>query len=383
MAEIKDIFDNDNLVAPEILLLIQSLANRYREEEEKYSYQINLIDILGGANENAHSRILLHFLQQKTGAGKFEVLESLIRYIQEKYNSFWNILVETPDFEYQKKNIDLRVSEARKYSIILENKVHNAPEMDEQLGRYIENTLDDGFNEDQIYIIYLSPTFDMTPSNQTWGGYKESFKERFVNFSFRDDVLPWLNDWVLPNVNQKDTLLSSALVQYIDLLNGMFNLRNNKKYMELHEFLKNEWGLKDDDPQNNIAELLKKQTEINNLFETLKNSFEKELFQIWVTKIKEICPDCQQLEPTKMALELKIPVKDTTVRVSVDYNDQYCNVDRWHLEEGKQDLPHDIAEKLKRFSPSYGGQYFARPKTRGYDVMYDLLSETVQTLIEF
>ena len=107
-----------------------------------------------------------------------------------------------------------------------------------------------------------------------------------------------------------------------------------------------------------------------------------ELFQKWMTKMKEICPDCQQIEPTKMALELIIPVKDTTVRVSVDFIDKYCYVDRHHLVEGKYEMPSYIAEKLKHFNPSQGGQYFVRPKTGGYGDMYDLLHKAVQILIE-
>ena len=68
--------------------------------------------------------------------------------------------------------------------------------------------------------------------------------------------------------------------------------------MELQEFIKQEWGLTDATPQQNIATLLAKQEEIkkiNNQIDALKNSFENSVFQEWKTDLKQKYPAFEQV----------------------------------------------------------------------------------------
>ena len=180
----------------ELLRFIPAFMENHRKAEAKLPYHINLIDELR-ADENAHSRILAKLLQQKTPYGKFEILESLIRYIKEKSVSFGNIRIENPAITQETERIDLWVKD-KNYAIIVENKVHWASDQWEQLSRYIDRTKESGFKEEQIYVVYLSPTYDKLPDDQTWGGYREKFADRFINLSFRDDILTWLSERVLP-----------------------------------------------------------------------------------------------------------------------------------------------------------------------------------------
>ena len=361
---------------------ISEFAERYRKEEEKLPYHINLIDELH-ADENAHSRILAKLLRQEMPKGEFEILKSFIQYLKEKSISFGNINIENPEITQETERIDLWVRD-RDYAIVIENKIHWAPDQDKQLARYIDSTKKE-FKEEQIYVIYLSPTYDKEPDEQTWGKYKETFKDRYLHLSFREDILSWLTNKVLPNVRLKDKFLSSALEQYIDHLEGKFDLRtiNNNINMDIQEFIKQELGL-NESPQNNIAKIIAKQEEIkkvNNQLQLLKDSAEKEIFQDWQMFFKKNYPDCQEI--TTGGVGLVIPIKNTEVRVvaSIDGQQLYCQVDTQHLEDEK--LPQEVIEKVGNLLPRKSGnntiwKYLPR---YAYDETYELMIKVIKILI--
>ncbi len=275
----------------------------YRREKKRLPYHINIIDELR-ANENAHSRILGMLLQHNDvdGVG-YEVLKSFIGYIVEKYNEkkdFLNIYVDSPVITVEKRRIDLWIRERDRYAIIVENKVHNAVDQTDgavveggQLERYINTTKEYGYNEGCIYVLYLPPTYEKEPDTESWGKYYETdiYNNRYLNLSFRDDVLPWLKNDVLPNVRLKERLLMSSLQQYIDHLEGMFSLRtiNNKMNMELQKFIKERLDITNAEPEVALEEVIKKRNEVNNALNQLKlleESIKLDHFQKWEEKLK-------------------------------------------------------------------------------------------------
>ena len=376
-----------------LLNFVSAFTGKYLslQAASKSVYHINLIDELH-ADENAHSRILAKLLQQETPNGKFEILESFIGYIKEKSKdktvSFENIHIKNPVITQETERIDLWIRDDD-YAIIVENKIHWANDQSEQLSRYIAKTIAGGISEERIFVVYLSPTYDKTPDEQTWGAYKDTFEERFIILSFRDDILSWLTCDVLPNVRLKDKYLSSALEQYIDHLEGMFDLRkiNQKINMELQEFFKQELGLSGS-PQENFAKLLAKQKEINmvnNQIEALKRDFEKEIFQEWKTYLKTKYPDYPQIAIENGA-GLKIQVRDTTVQVvsSIDTGQKlYCQVDMDYLPDKKDRiLPQEVIEKAGGLLPEKNdnGQIWKWLPRNAYDETFGLLAEVIQIL---
>jgi hypothetical protein len=277
----------------------KSFSEIYNKEQKKLPYHINVIDVLGGINENAHSRIMGKLLQQISD-GKFEILENFIRFIKEKSTYFNNINIKNPIITQEKERIDLWIRDDD-YAIIIENKVNWAGDQNEQLARYIDKTKKESFSKEQIYVIYLSPTYEKEPEEQTWinekgESYKEEFKNRYLKLSFREDVLSWLKEWILPNVRQKDKFLSSALEQYIDYLEGKFYLRTNYCNMnvELEKFIKDRFGLIENNPRKAIEILSEKEEEFNaviNQIQKLKKSFQKQIalskFKQWKAQLKD------------------------------------------------------------------------------------------------
>lgn len=216
-------------------------------------YNLNVIDELH-ANENAHSRILCKLLQYQDENGKYSILESFITQISKIVPSFSQIVIEDPLITQEKGRIDLWIRD-KKYAIILENKVCGASDQNRQLERYIDKTKKynrNAYRDDNIYIVYL-PADNHDPSNNSWGKYYGSTicNSNYANISYQYTILPWLQNDILPFCTLRENILSSAIYQYIDYLNGAFGLRTaqKQKYHMEKKWLK-ELGLEGDFPSH-------------------------------------------------------------------------------------------------------------------------------------
>ncbi|GAB6120587.1 PDDEXK-like family protein [Dysgonomonas termitidis] len=279
----------------EIMALLKSFTEVYKKEEEKLPYHINLIDDLR-ADENAHSRILGKLLQQKTSDNKFEILESFLSFIKGKYTDkdLKKIEIKKPRITQEKCRIDLWVQD-KDYAVIFENKVNYAPDQHNrnkgQLEHYIDVTKEK-YNIENIFVIYLHN--EKEPDEQSWGEYRENFKNRYLRMSFSDDILCWLKKDVLPQyINTKDKFLSSALEQYIDHLEGKYNLReiDKNKNMVLQELIKEEIRLNGLTSQESIEKLNEKKEELSkiiNQIDLLTSSLNLELAEKYISERRSI-----------------------------------------------------------------------------------------------
>lgn len=257
-------------------------------------YHLNIIDELH-INENGHSRILCKLLQYKSQSGEYVVLQLLLAYIAEQNNEYRSIYIKSPLITQEQCRIDLWIRDrAGGYAIIFENKVYNATDQATQLSRYIDCTKANGFTDEQIFVVYLSQQ-GSEPAEQSWGTYKSEYEQRYINLSFRDDILPWLKEYVVPILPDKDYLLRCAVEQYIDYLEGIFGLRTIDKElnMKVEERIKEKLGLTGQ-VYDNYRTIRKYQDDINtvlNHLETLKNEVENEMFKEWKTGLIQHFPD--------------------------------------------------------------------------------------------
>lgn len=305
----------DNIKWKEILLALVTEIQRV----EDTSYSINLLEEVKMANkdvrkknkgtegkssldvnvnENANSRILAKLFQYKSPDGKYEILQSLLNYIRDKKDvqKFGEITIESPKITQEAERIDICVQD-KSYAIIFENKLFKAGDQPNQLARYI-NTKKESFNdnEENIFVIYLSrdgnePAPNSWVDRDTESSYSESFASRYANLSFKDDILRWLKDCVLPYVRKKDTDLESALVQYINYLDRMF-MKNND---DLTKWLENK--LKEGEGESNEPDHMVKihcLEKVEGLIATLKKG-QPSRSKISVKKLKEfIIPETSE-----------------------------------------------------------------------------------------
>jgi len=372
--------------ANKILVFFPEFSKLYWDEKEKLPKHINLIDVIR-ADEDAHSRIVTKLLQQNTSDGKFNILESFVQYIKKKAkrkpDSFENIHIKNPIITTQKRDIDIWIRD-KEYAIIIENKINRADDKEKQLSRYIEET-NKSFEKEQIYVIYLSPTYDKKPDEQTWGKYKKEFEPRFLHLSFREDILTWLTDYVLPNVPKKEKYLSSALERYIDHLEGKFNkynLRNINKEMNknLQKIITDKMELKGT-TLDNFDKLYKNKEVVEQIIkqmDLMKKDYSTKIIQDWKEKLKNDYVDYVTEEDENYA-GVHIPINGDKIVITLYYevDDFICLIENDQKGIFPQEVV-DIAESLEFEIEEYAISKSLPPHK--YDDAYKFLKEVIDKI---
>ena len=356
--------NNEELIS--LIELVEYYNNGKRQMEAKLPYHLNVIDELY-INENGHSRILAKLLQYKSENQQYDMLESIIDFIsrETRMESFGSIKVNQPEITQEKERIDLWVRDTD-YAIIFENKIYNAADQDAQLCRYIEKTIKKGYREGQIFVVYLSQNGE-EPAEQSWGSYKDAFQHHYINLSFRDHILRWLKEQVLPNLRIKESVLRSAIEQYIDYLNGLFDLRtqNDTINMELESMIIEKLNLNQfENDFDKVRYLQNKVEEVNELYNqlaNLKNKIYKEARKrvldphIWKWN-EEIAILYPQFEKSKegghVGLLVSFRGDYVNVRISEDNDRQmYCQVDKYRHE--KEELGSEVIQAVSSILPRH------------------------------
>lgn len=270
--------------------LLDELKLFSKNNQHLLPYRLNIIDELH-INENGHSRILCKLLRYQSHDGKYIFLESFVKYIisLEHKPLFERIVISEPIITQEECRIDLWIRDFKgNYAIIFENKIYNATDQEAQLSRYIDCTKANGFAKENIFVVYLSRSGE-NPADQSWGKYKQDFESKYVNLSFRNEILPWLKTFVLDLVSENDNLLKSAIEQYIDYLEGIFNLRliNNEFYMKINDMIREKINLSGNSEQD-LKPLREKYDDLNQLQSYLFNmltDIHNECWRLWQSRL--------------------------------------------------------------------------------------------------
>lgn len=350
----------------ELIRLLDSFSDRYKKGKVELPYHINLIDELH-ANENAHTRILLKLLQFNY-LGNYPILRSFFDLMEQKMERKFKVgEIKHPKIRFNQENIDGLIEESE-YVVIIENKIHGAIDQEKQIDRYVEIARKHCLKEDKIFVIYLTTngakevlerSFDKA---KTLLGYTDRQNTgRFVPMSYRMDILPWLEQVVLPGCMLKDEYLISALQQYIDHLKGMFDLRNEERIMT-EKILDEVLGL-----QGSLADKMKQLIDYKERIDKLSSGLElyciKMLSSVKESLKEEIRRQFSGLlkgdiffNPDNMGFDCQSMVRDCSLLYF--YVDILFPIDgrqsliRWGLvtdnENKIQEIPGGISEKLKK-----------------------------------
>lgn len=139
------------------------------------------------------------------------------------------------DCDGRKRPIDILV-EDDDFALIIGNKCRGAADQDCQLQGYWAGVKKLGHASQNVFVLYLPPlnAFD-GPSDISLGNLKNRFATggdlagHLVVSSYRELVLPWLKEDVLPNVCFGNGSLVSSLRCYIDLLEGAYGERDDSR----------------------------------------------------------------------------------------------------------------------------------------------------------
>jgi exonuclease VII small subunit len=277
------------------------LAEKYYSEKEKLPYHLNLIDELR-ADENAHSRILVKLLRYNR-ENSYKILESFMDYISKNSQSLFsfNRKFKKPKITAEKHRVDALIIDID-FAIIIENKIRGAIDQPAQLSRYIELIKNkSNIQDENIYIIYLTAGGGSPSPDSFSEDLKTSFieKKNYIELSYRAHILPWLEDLLKdPSIAvQKEEYLISALYQYIDYLQGMFNVRDIDTSMnkELVKIIKEKLELKpksesdvvlDSDYEENIKKIAETIENLDKTKEYLDRVLKLQWFKKWRSLIE-------------------------------------------------------------------------------------------------
>lgn len=233
---------------------IDNLDELKKQYKQSYENKRFLLFDLANAHENAHTKVLLFLLKRSQ-----LFLESFIERLGLPAIKGNAIISDQTKAKGLKGNgyIDLYIkytdaSEVQKH-IIIENKIYGAVDTKQQIARYYYTILkennkntkdfDEWYNacinegniqkDDNIHVFYLTSDGTKEP-NEGQDGNQQSLPSRLkenINFhpiNYYDDILPWLEEDVLPNSPFEDRgIMIAGILQYIESLKQYIGSTNN------------------------------------------------------------------------------------------------------------------------------------------------------------
>lgn len=326
LQEILDLYQRYEKADQEEKTSVLSLAKQIDEvinkSMNKPPYQINLFDIFN-IYETLTSKLISVMLKYKKDQDYILCRSFIERFlIPCGFNMTW---YDSPEITAERNKIDVCIQERGKYAIIIENKLKGARFQRNQIARYIAKMRNEGYNENRIFIVILPKMIDkhifddvnksvwrlpkdwMKPNQERLCAYsddisckcdinlpcemcqdcetdlREKFKSRTIILD--SNLAEWLEKYCIPIIPSKEFVLHSAIIQFMDFLNGIYNNRlNNKLIMELEQFLRKQLFSEQTSAleQWNIVENKKKEIdEVKKGINELQKEVGKELINEW------------------------------------------------------------------------------------------------------
>ena len=357
----------------ETLYLSDKLQDCEEKSPNKPPFAINYLEYYD-SREPVTSWIIRHMFAY-TYNNKHPFFVSFAKHflIDIGFNIDW---IESPiinkDHEY--KGIDILVRD-NQYAIIIENKLKGADFQLNQLARYIAAMRLEGYSDNQIFVIVL-PKYDISnddlwnsvwnlpkdwqstslartcrvDSNTCWCDYDnftpkkccekcEPLRTKFEGQTLfiHKDLSDWLFDSIINNSLgisneeiRKQYVLVSAVLQFVDYLNSLYETRENDKFkMDIQKFLSEQLKLNDNiDIVKQISLIENKQNEVLELNTQLETLYQR--------KVKEFISDRGKKYNVHIVLEenqdyyfhCEFIIDTKTIIVSVNYEKNfYCQIE--------------------------------------------------------
>lgn len=180
---------------------------------------------------NLHSKFIVELIKNKTYGYKF-----LILFLKKIGIDFFEIKDYQVFGEYTVKNngrIDILIkiySKIEKKVIVLENKIY-AEDQFQQLKRYYDSMVREGYKDKEIEIVYLT-LFGQAPSEESILGLKG---KNIIEISYKNEIIEWIEE-VIKEVAQ-NPIMRETLVQYKNLLEKLTNSEEKDFMKELKEMI--------------------------------------------------------------------------------------------------------------------------------------------------
>jgi len=203
---------------------LKLLEMKYEKLSELYRDQFNIFSILRKESDevNLHSKFIFELLNPNGTHQQGNIFFKL--FIKEICKI--NFKDDNPDIFREKYNIDILIASPNQ-AIIIENKIYTEDHSG-QLSKYLKIVKNKGYNEENIFLIYLS-LFGDEPNEKL-------VQDKVINISYKKDILNWLENCIkevalIPTIRE-------TISQYINLVKKLTNQSQYEGFiMEVKDFL--------------------------------------------------------------------------------------------------------------------------------------------------
>lgn len=221
---------------------VKSIATEYAiEKQSSREIGFNAFTLASGLyyRENYHSDILKEILDprgchKEGNAFLYQFIDSVNDTIPENECKIKKSDYSDSEVIREKHKIDILIkSTTSNHCIIIENKLHNAGDMQRQLPRYYEVMKNEGYEVDRI--IYIPLDRDKKPNDGDWTQEDKNALENKVSIMLACDEkrLDLVYSWLMKcQKKAKYVNTASVLQQYIELLENLADSLSMNKIME-------------------------------------------------------------------------------------------------------------------------------------------------------
>lgn len=340
-----------------LISLASEIANIEKKEREKQPYNANIIDDIR-IGENAHSRILRKLLKYAGHDNSYPIYHTFIDLLKKKCRSISNITIRKPNITAEKERIDILIDESPAYSIIIENKVCWADDQTKQIERYIKKVQAHNVNNENIFVIYLTNNgnkkvtdISLTTKAKEFLDYDDPKRCRYIEIDYKNDLLPMFKSVAEHIAIDKEPILYSSLIQYIDYWEGKFNMRDGEQIInqKTSKHMTNKLNI------SNVQDCLKISTELEKLNQTVNTTkdelMKKTLNEKVVIHLKKKWGDEYKFEYNKLSDRIHITMtppcwKYSCILIGIDDDGIFIGV------YGEK-ISTVVAKKLENLNPKY------------------------------
>lgn len=192
--------------------------------------------------ENDHTKLLLSFLRYANSNGQYRVLSSFLkRFTQGKGAMIHYKKPLVDEISFSRDFIDglivIKANQNNKYAVIIENKIDDAPDQDDQIRRYIKHVKEKVTNDlNNIWVLYLTSDNSKEIGENSYDTENNTQKayigNRFIQLTYSEDIINWLKEDVL-GMRIYPESLTSVVRAYVDYLEDRFNNANVREKMQV------------------------------------------------------------------------------------------------------------------------------------------------------
>lgn len=210
------------------------IAFKYQKINEQNNDCFNIFSVLRKPQDevNLHSRFISELLDKNGTHGKgCKFCEAFLKELEISFD------LENYSVDIEYKNIDILLRDNKGKAVIIENKIW-AGDQPMQLERYHEQMLNEGYQDQDINIVYLSLD-GREPSEASLGGLQ---KEKIIILSYKDDIDKWIECCI--EISSRIPSLRETLIQYQKIINQLTGKTMNEEQLnEVRKLLSENYNM--------------------------------------------------------------------------------------------------------------------------------------------